>query len=385
MSETTWTAAAVAERIGAEVRGDAKLALARCATLADAGGDALTFLANAKYADRVAGSDAAAIVLSPADAGRIDTGGKTLLVADDPYFAFRQAVVLLHGFRGRPAPGTSPLAWVDPTADVGDGCTIGAYAWVGPGARIGAGTVLHPHAVVMAGAAVGRDCQLFPHVTVYDGCVLGDRVTLHAGCSIGQDGFGYATHRAAPTPAPGSASAPGSAPGNSDPAVVDRYGADTVVHHKIPQAGIAVIEDDVEMGAHCSVDRATLGETRVAAGTKLSNGVVIGHGAHVGPHNLCVAQVGLAGSVTTGAYVAIGGQSGVANHTSLGDRARLAAHSGLMHDIPPGEDFGGTPAVPLTDAKRQQLALQRLPDLLGEVKRLRRRVEKLERKAGGGG
>ena len=194
--------------------------------------------------------------------------------------------------------------------------------------------------------------MLYPHVTVYDDCIIANRVTLHAGCSIGQDGFGYSTH-----------AVPGQEP----------------VHHKIPQAGNVVIEDDVEMGANCSVDRATLGSTVIGAGTKFSNGVTIGHGCHVGPHNLFVAQVGLAGSVETGKHVVLGGQVGIAGHLKVGDRAQVAATSGVMKDVPPDSVYGGTPAIPLRETKRVVLYAQRLPDLAARIKTLEREIERLKK------
>jgi len=342
--------AQLAETIGATLRGDGSVTVASCATLADAGPDQLSFLANPRYAEQTADTDAAAIVVSPGDARTIPH--RNLLIADDPYYAFRQAMVLLHGFRPRPEPGIHPLACIDETATIGEHCHIGPFVHVGPGASIGRRSVLLSHVAVGRDAEVGEECLIYPNVTIYDRCRLGHRVTLHAGCSIGQDGFGYATHQAEGDAAP--------------------------QHHKIPQTGIAVIGDDVEMGANCSVDRATMGATVVAAGTKFSNSVTIGHGSKVGRHNLFVALVGLAGSVTTGDYVALGGQVGVAGHLSIGDRAQVAATSGVMTSIPADGKWGGAPAQPLKQAFRTHACVQQLPDLAATVKKLERRVHKLE-------
>lgn len=336
----------LAGRINARVRGDGSCVVTRCAGIEEAGPDAVSFVANRKYARALADSQAGAVIVSAADAQQAPD--RTLLIADDPYFAFRQAVVALHGFRPNPAPGISPLAFIDPSAQVDPGASVAPFAYVAARARVGAGTVLYPHVYIGPDAVVGRDCLLFPHVCVYDFCVLGDRVTLHAGCSIGQDGFGYATHRGA--------------------------------HHKIPQVGIAVLEDDVEMGANCSVDRATVGCTRIGKGTKFSDLVAIGHGVTLGPHNLLVAQVGIAGSTQTGAYVVMGGQVGMAGHLKIGDQVQIAAQAGVMTDLAPKAQYGGTPAQPLTDAKRTVLAMARLPDLMGEFRRLQKRVEQLEAK-----
>jgi len=205
---------------------------------------------------------------------------------------------------------------------------------------------VYPHCHIGREASLGEQCILYPNATVYERCVLGDRVTLHAGCVIGQDGFGYATHQGA--------------------------------HRKIPQAGRVVIGDDVEMGAHCSVDRATLGETVIGEGTKFSNSVTIGHGTKVGRHNLFVAQVGLAGSVKTGDYVALGGQVGVAGHLSIGDQAQVAGHSGVISDVPPGVNYGGAPAQPLKELFRIHAQLRKLPEFARTVKSLSKRLAKLE-------
>ena len=324
-----------------------------CATLDDAGGGEVAFLANQKYAGRVSETGAAAVIVAPG----VEAAGKRLLVADDPYFAFRNAVVALHGGRVHPAVegegGVSDLAWVDPSAEIGEGTVIHPFAVVMGGAVVGERCVLYPHTFVGPDARVGDDCQLFPGVVVYDRCVLGDRVTLHSGCVIGQDGFGYATHAGA--------------------------------HHKIPQTGNAVLEDDVEMGAGCTIDRAALGSTVIGAGTKFSDLIAIGHGAKLGKHNLMVAQSGIAGSTVTGDYVVMGGQVAVAGHLKIGNMVQIAATSGVMTDIPDGAKYGGTPAMPLNDAKRVHLHSTRLPDLVARIKKLERKLAALEERDEGGG
>lgn len=339
----------LAQRIGAKIAspvpGAGETTIVGCGRLEDAAPDQVAFLTNPKYAEHLEESRAAAVIVS----SNVQCESKTLLIAEDPYFAFRNATVELHGFRRHPKPDhgpISPLAVVDPTATVGPETVVHPYAVIGPGAKVGARCVIYPHVYIGPDAVIGDECQLYPSVTVYDRCVLGHRVTLHAGCVIGQDGFGYATHKGA--------------------------------HHKIPQAGNAVIEDDVEMGANCSVDRATLGSTVVGRGTKFSNSVVIGHGTRVGRHNLYVALVGLAGSVETGDYVVMGGQVGIAGHLKIGNQVQIAATSGVMTNIPDKAQFGGTPAQPLTEMKRILLAGQRLPDMIGRVKQLERQVQELQ-------
>ncbi|MEO1236768.1 MAG: UDP-3-O-(3-hydroxymyristoyl)glucosamine N-acyltransferase [Planctomycetota bacterium] len=346
------TLAELAEKIGATLRGDGGTEVGSCATLEDAGPGDVTFLSNPRYAGLLATTRAGGVVLSAADAEGAPAT-LSVLVAEDPYFAFRQAVVALHGFRPQPEVGIHPQGFIHDTAVVGELCTVRPFAYVAPRAQIGDRVILYPNVYVGKDAVIGNDCTLHPGVCVYDRCVLGDRVTLHANTVIGQDGFGYATAK--------------------------RDGDDEVRHHKIPQIGIAEVGDDVEMGANCSVDRATVGRTVVGAGTKFSDHVVIGHGAKIGRHNLFVAHVGIAGSTTTGDYVAMGGQVGVAGHLTIGSGVRIAASSKVMHDIPDGETWGGTPAMPLADAKRVVLHEKRLPAMAAQLKKLERRVAELEK------
>lgn len=341
------TADQLAKRIGASVRGDGSKQLIGCAGLGDAGPEHISFVANPKYLRALTDTRAAAVLVSARDE-RYAPEDLTLLIADDPYFAFREAVVVLHGFRIQPKPGISDQAVVAPDATVDPSCSIQPFVYIAPGAKVGAGSVIYPNCFVGPNAMIGRDCVLYPNVTVYNDCHLGDRVTLHAGCVIGQDGFGYATHQGK--------------------------------HHKIPQIGNVVIEDDVEMGAACTIDRATVGSTRIGQGSKFSDLIAIGHGTTIGKHNLLVAQVGIAGSTQTGDYVVIGGQAGIAGHIKLGDQVQIAAKSGVIDDLPDAGPYGGAPAMPMHQARRSLLAMGRLPELLQDFRKLQKRVTELEAK-----
>jgi UDP-3-O-[3-hydroxymyristoyl] glucosamine N-acyltransferase len=277
-------------------------------------------------------------------------------------------MVAFYGFARPTFEGVDPRAAIDPTAELGHSVCVGAFAVVSAGCRVGDGTTIHPGVCVGANCRIGRDCTLYPNVTIYDGCVLGDRVTVHAGSSIGQDGFGYATHR----------------------------GADGLARHeKIPQAGWVELEDDVEIGACCAIDRATMGPTIVGAGTKFSNLVAIGHGTRMGRHCLMVAQSGIAGSVTVGNYCVFAGQSGVVGHVRIGDGVRIGAKTGISKDVPAGQEMLGVPAVPIATARRMLMSLPHLPELRSAVKKLLKEVGELKRRlaardgaddgAGGGG
>jgi UDP-3-O-[3-hydroxymyristoyl] glucosamine N-acyltransferase len=332
----------LAKKIDAEVRGDGSATIIDCATLGDAGEHDLSFLANPRYFDQLKITRAAAVIVSPADAKRAPE--RTLLIAKDPYFAFRQAAVELLGFRKQPPPSISGRAVVAESAHIGRDCFIGDFTVVDQRATIGDRCIIYPHVYIGPDAIIGDDCILYPQVTIYDRCVLGQRVTLHAGCSIGQDGFGYATHDGQ--------------------------------HHKIPPAGNAVIEDDVEMGAHCSVDRASMGSTVIGTGTKFSNNVTIAHGSQIGKHNLFVAQVGIAGSTQTGDYVVLGGQAGAAGHLRIGHRVQAAGRTGILRDIDDDAKISGMPAINHKDNLRIWSHTQHLGDLAARVRKLEQQLEK---------
>lgn len=351
MSETEMTLAELAERVGGELVGDAGRSVRGVGPIEDAREDEVTFLANARY-ERFAAKTRAAAILVAED---YDGAGKSLIRCADPYYAFRQAMVAFYGFRKCEFEGVDPGANVHPTAELGEGVRIARFATVSAGCTIGAGTAIYPGVYVGPNVRIGRDCLLYPNVTLYDGCILHDRVTVHAGTSIGQDGFGYATHE----------------------------GDDGVTRHeKIPQAGWVELEDDVEIGACCAIDRATMGATVIGAGTKFSNLVAIGHGTKLGQHCLMVAQAGIAGSTTVGNYCAFAGQAGVVGHIRIGDGARIGAKAGVTNDVAPGQEVLGAPAIPLAEARRAMTSFSRLPQLRTAVRRLTREVNALRRRLG---
>ncbi|MHC4991913.1 MAG: UDP-3-O-(3-hydroxymyristoyl)glucosamine N-acyltransferase, partial [Planctomycetota bacterium] len=227
---------------------------------------------------------------------------------------------------------------------IGENANIHPTATVEAGAIVGRRTVVYPGVYVGREAVVGDDCLLYPNVVIYDRCRLGDRVTLHANTVIGQDGFGYATHEG--------------------------------VHHKIPQTGIVVIEDDVEMGAGCAIERAAMGETRVGRGTKFADLISIGHGTTIGQHCLLVSLVGVSGSVEMGNYVVLGGQAGVTGHLKIGDGVQAAGKAAIVQDVPAGMKVAGIPALELQLAKRNALAGAGLADLFKRVRRLEREQDR---------
>jgi UDP-3-O-[3-hydroxymyristoyl] glucosamine N-acyltransferase len=338
----------IARLVDGKLHGDGARAVRGVAGIHSAQPDELTFLANRRYERYIASTQAAGVLVRADYAGP----GESLIRCEDPYFAFREAMVAFYGFRRSHFEGVDARACVDPTAELGDGVRVGPLATIGPGCRIGAGTEIHPGTHVGPYCEIGRDCILYPNVTLYDGTKLGDRVTIHAGSSIGQDGFGYATHAGR--------------------------------HEKIPQAGRVRVEDDVEIGACCTIDRATMGDTVLGAGTKMSNLVAIGHGTHLGKHCLLVAQAGIAGSTEVGDYCVFAGQAGVVGHIRIGDGARIAAKSGVNGDVPAGQEVLGIPAIPLAEARRAMMSFSRLPQLRTAVRKLTRELNTLKRELGRG-
>ena len=245
----------------------------------------------------------------------------------------------------RPPAGVHPSAVVAPDAVLGTGVSVGAHTVVEAGARIGDRTVLHPQVYVGSGAVIGPDALLYPQVVVRERCRVGARAILHSGAVIGSDGFGYAT--------------------------------DQGVHHKIPQVGIVVLEEDVELGANVTVDRARFGQTVVGKGTKIDNLVQIGHNVTLGRGCLLVSQSGIAGSTRVGNHVVLAGQAGLIGHLDIADGAVITAQSGVTKDVPPGGMMSGSPASDRRTHLKELAALSKLPEALLEIRRLRKELEDL--------
>jgi UDP-3-O-[3-hydroxymyristoyl] glucosamine N-acyltransferase len=335
----------LAEKLGGQLTGDPEKAVRGANGLADAAEDEIAFLANARYERFMAASKAAAVIV----AEDYDGPGDSLIRCADPYFSFRQAMVLLYGFRRHPYERLDPTARIDPSARLGEGVAVAQFATISPGVEIGPRSVLYPGVFVGARCRIGADCVLYPNVVLYEGCLLGDRVIIHANSVVGQDGFGYATHAGR--------------------------------HEKIPQAGWVEIADDVEIGACCAIDRATVGATVIGPGTKFSNLVAIGHGARLGGGCLLVAQAGVAGSTKIGDYCALGGQAGVVGHIEIGQGVRIGAQAGVINDVPPGQGVWGSPSMPRNVARRAHALLAQLPTLRDHIRKLQAEVETLKRRA----
>ncbi len=324
-----------------ELHGDASLLIAAVNTLEDAGPGEVSFLANPKYTDRLATTRASAVLV---DRKVAVPDGVAALRSDDPYACLCHAVVKIHGYRRHPTWG-GERASIAESAAVGAGANIAPGVTVGDKVRIGRNVTLYPGCYIGDRCEIGDDVVLYPNVVVYDDSVLGHRVTIHAGTVIGEDGLGYAP-------------------------VGERWA-------KIPQVGRVVIEDDVEIGANCTIDRATLGCTSIGRGSKFSNLIAIGHGTRIGSDCMLVALVGVAGSVTIGRHVTLAGQAGIVGHHTIGDNARVGAQAGVRSDVAPGVTVLGAPAIPIAEARRQMMVMQRLPEMRRQLRELEAEVKAL--------
>ena len=334
-SGETMRLAELAAAIGCRVDGAADIEIRGVLSLEEAGPADLSFVARKEYLSRLADSRAAAVIVGE-DWAPVD---RPALRSRNPYLALARALEAVYP-PSTPAPGVHPSAVMSPEATVGPLCLVGR------GASIGAHTVLEGQVAVGEGARIGSHCRLAPQVVLRDGVVLGDRVILHSGVVVGADGFGYA-----------------------------REGTHYL---KIPQVGRVVIEDDVEIGANTTIDRATLGETRIGRGTKIDNLVQIAHNVQVGADTIIVAQVGVSGSSRIGSRVTIAGQVGIVDHVEIGDDVIVGAQAGVTKDIPARSVMLGSPAVPHQELKRQLAAVARLPEMRRLVQALEERITALE-------
>jgi UDP-3-O-[3-hydroxymyristoyl] glucosamine N-acyltransferase len=342
-----FTLAELARRVGGEVQGDGAQRVEGVAPLDDAGPAELSFFANKKYRKAFEASRAGAVVVEPE--AEVPPG-RTVLRARNAYLAFAKISTFFHPPR-EAVPEVSPLAAIHPAARVHPSAQVMPLACVGPNAEVGARSIVFPGAHVGDDARVGEDCIVYHNVVIRERCVVGNRVILQPGCVIGSDGFGFALDMEGEGKGPR--------------------------HYKVPQVGIVVIEDDVEIGANSCVDRATLGVTRVGRGAKIDNLVQIAHNVEVGPLCILASQVGIAGSTRLGMGVVAWGQAGIVGHLTIGDRATINAQAGVAHDLEPGARVAGSPATSDVAWARNSAAFNRLTEMRRELRELRAEVERL--------
>jgi UDP-3-O-[3-hydroxymyristoyl] glucosamine N-acyltransferase len=336
------TLSELAQRLDCRLEGDGALDISGVAGLEQAEPGDLSFYSNPKYAAALGATRASAVIVGD-DAPR---PACAVLRSQHPYLAFAKAVEILAPPM-RPAPGVHPLASIGAGVSLGDGVSIGPFAAIADGASIGARTIVYPHVTIGPGAIVGEDCVVHARVSIREQVRIGRRVILQDGVVVGSDGYGFARR-----------------PDGT--------------HHKIPQTGSVVIDDDVEIGANSTIDRPAVGETRIAAGTKIDNLVQIAHGVQIGKDVLLAAQVGIAGSTVVEDGVTMGGQVGVVGHITIGRGAVLAAQSGVTNSVEAGTFVTGYPAIPNREWLKASTVFKKLPDLRKAVADLERRIEELE-------
>ncbi|HXJ04884.1 MAG TPA: UDP-3-O-(3-hydroxymyristoyl)glucosamine N-acyltransferase [Candidatus Acidoferrum sp.] len=334
------TAKSLTEAIGLRLEGDGALELRGVAAPERAGSHDLIYVEKPKHAERATASPALCVIAPE----NIALPGKTVLRSSQPKVAFAKAAALILE-RAPIATGIHPTAIVAPLAKVSESAGIGPFAVIGEDAHVGESTQIGAHSVIGAGCWIGDRCRIHPRVTLYAGVRIGHRVEIHSGAVIGADGFGYAQGEG-------------------------RY-------WKFPQAGIVEIADDVEIGANTTIDRGSLGDTRIAEGVKLDNLVHIAHNCQIGAHTVMAAQAGLSGSCEFGKHVVVGGQAGFGEHCYLEDGAVIGGQSGVLggKTIRSGQTVWGTPARPLEKFKEQFAWQARLPELAARIKQLEEKLE----------
>ena len=341
-----FTAKQIADFIGGRVEGDENAAVHTFAKIEEGQPGAISFLSNPKYTHFLYDTKST-IVLINDDLKLEQSVSATLIRVKNAYEAVAKLLQLYASMQPKKT-GIDTLAFVSPKATIGKNVYIGAFACIGDGAVIGDGTQIYPHVVIGDGVKVGAGCLLYPNVTIYQGCQLGANVTIHAGSVIGADGFGFAPN-------------------------VDGY-------EKIPQIGVVIIEDNVEIGANTCVDRSTMGATVLHKGVKLDNLVQVAHNVEIGENTVMSAQVGIAGSTKVGSWCMFGGQVGLAGHITIGDRVNLGAQSGVPGSLKPNQTLIGTPPMEPTPYFKSQAIFRRLPDMYKELSALRKEIEELKAK-----
>jgi UDP-3-O-[3-hydroxymyristoyl] glucosamine N-acyltransferase len=329
----------IASRLGLTLNGK-DIEITGVNTLAEASASELSFLANPKYAPQLETTGAGAVLVSADQA----LNSKPCLISAHPYLDFARSVQLFAKPQGS-FEGISPLAFVHEDARIDPGAAIAPFVYIGRGAQVDAGVRIFSGSYLGEDCIIGEDTIIYPNCSLMAGTLVGKRVILHAGTVLGSDGFGFAQAATGMT--------------------------------KFPQIGRTVIEDDVEIGANTTIDRAALGETRVGHGTKIDNLVQLGHNVRVGRNCIIVSQVGIAGSTTLGDGVVLAGQVGVAGHLNLGDGCRIGAKSGVGKDVPPGQDLSGIPVMPHGSFLRASAIMPKLPEMKRRLGRLEKELAAL--------
>jgi len=332
----------LAALIDARIVGDPETEIQRMATIDQAQPGDITFLANPKYLPLLAATQASAVIIGT----EVEApAGLTLLQCANPYLAFAKVLTFLHVQRPEPQ-GISPLATIDASAEIAVGTTVHPGCVVGARVKIGKGTILYPHVVLYDDVSVGADCTIHAGVVIREGCRIGQRVIIQPSAVVGSDGFGFAP--------------------------------DGEGYYKIPQIGIVIVEDDVEIGSGCCIDRAALGVTRLGQGVKLDNMVQIAHNVTIGAHSVLAAQVGVAGSTKIGRHCTFGGQASAAGHLTTGDNLTVGGRGALAGNTAGNQIVSGVPAIPHHDWLKASMVFARLPSMRKDIARMEKEIDRLK-------
>ncbi len=339
-----FTAKQISEFLGGRIEGDENAKVCTFCKIENGKPGAITFLANPKYAHYIYTTEAS-VVLVNEDLQLDQEVHATLIRVADAYASVSALLRLYESMKPK-KKGIDKLSFIASSAQVGKDCYIGGFAYIGENVEIGERCLIYPHAYIGDGVKLGDDCIIYPNVSIYHGCRLGNRVTIHSGSVIGADGFGFAPEG-------------------------DGY-------KKIPQLGIVIIEDDVEIGANTCVDRSTMEATIIHKGVKLDNLVQIAHNTEIGEHTVMSAQVGIAGSTKVGQWCMFGGQVGIAGHITIGNKVMLGAQSGVPGSLKDNQRLIGTPPMPETPFFKSMAIFRRLPDMYKEIDQLKKEIEELK-------
>jgi UDP-3-O-[3-hydroxymyristoyl] glucosamine N-acyltransferase len=333
----------LAHKLGAQIIGDGECVISGVGGLEEAACSDISFLANPKYHENMIRSKASAICIGPNEKL---LPSKNFLICENPSKAFQDLIELFIPplSQSQFSHGIHSTAVVDPSAIIEEGAHIGPYCVIGAKVLIKKGTRLIAHVYIGEESVIGENSLIHPHVTVRERSILGQRVTIQPGAVIGSCGFGYVTM------------------GGS--------------HHKLQQLGFVILEDDVEVGANTTIDRARFHNTKISMGSKIDNLVQIGHNVEIGKHNLIVSQVGIAGSSKTGDYVVLGGQVGVVGHVEIASQTLVGAKAGISKNITKAGKYTGVPLQPIDDYNRQQVLIRKLPELFAKIKKLEEKLLK---------
>ena len=340
-----FTAKQIAEYIQGVIEGDENATVHTFAKIEEGIPGAISFLSNPKYTHYIYDTESS-IVLVNKDFVPEKEVKATLIKVNNAYESLAKLMTLYEQSQPK-RTGIDPLAYVAPTAKIGKDVYLAPFACVGDNAEIGDGTELHPHATVGRGAKVGKNCILYTNCNVYHDCRVGNNCILHSGCVIGADGFGFA-------PSPEG-------------------------YEKIPQIGIAILEDNVEVGANTCIDRATMGATIIRKGVKLDNLIQIAHNVEVGSNTVMASQVGIAGSTKVGEWCMFGGQVGLAGHIKIGNKVNLGAQSGVPGSLKDGQALIGTPPIEMKNYFKSSVLFKKLPDMAAELNSLKKEIEELKK------